>query len=285
MELIPSITGLLVGIVVGLTGMGGGALLTPILVLVLGVPPAVAVSSDLTASLCMKPVGALVHWSQGTIDRKLVRYLVSGSVPAAFAGAALFSVFEESVELWLRPLLGCALLLAASAMVFKALLANRRVSVPPTPSDLNPARTIAVGVIGGFIVGLTSVGSGSLILVLLMLLHPRLKAARLVGTDLAQAIPLVGAAAVGHLLFGQVDFGLTGSLMVGALPGTYLGARWSSRAPDRLIRPALLVVLVASGLKLLGADTTYVALASVGLAVALGVRVMVASARRAAESA
>jgi uncharacterized membrane protein YfcA len=152
-------------------------------------------------------------------------------------------------------------------------------------SPVRPMRTALVGAFGGLVVGLTSVGSGSLILVLLRLLHPGLKASRLVGTDLAQAIPLVGAAAVGHMLFGHVDFGLAGALMLGALPGVYVGARLSSRAPDRLIRPVLFVVLVASGLKLLGAATAHVAFASLSLAVVFGLRLAIGAARRTAEQA
>jgi uncharacterized membrane protein YfcA len=280
-----SVTGLLAGVVVGLTGMGGGALLTPILVLVLGVPPVVAVSSDLTASLFMKPVGAAVHWSRGTVDRSLVKYLVLGSVPAALLGAAMFSWFENDIDRWLRPLLGGALLVAAGSMAFKAALTARRGEALPAVAAVRPLRTALVGAFGGLVVGLTSVGSGSLILVLLMLLHPGLKASRLVGTDLAQAIPLVGAAAVGHMLFCHVDFGLAGALMLGALPGVYVGARLSSRASDRIIRPVLFVVLIASALKLLGAATAHVVFASLTLALVFGVRLAIGSTRRAAEQA
>lgn len=262
--------GLAVGTVVGVTGMGGGALMTPILVLLFGIPPTVAVASDLAASLFMKPIGALVHLRRGTVNGSLVKLLSLGSVPAAFAGAAIVNHVGRSstVQGALKHFLGTALLVAASATVAKAVLTARR-AVPPGASDIpiamKPGLTIAIGVIGGFIVGMTSVGSGSLVIVMLMLAYPRLTGSRLVGTDLAQAIPLVGAAALGHFVFGNVHLDLTASLLVGSIPGVYLGAHFSSRAPDGFIRPALVVVLVASALKLLGVPNAWVGVACAGI--------------------
>lgn len=257
-----SAAGLAVGAVVGLTGMGGGALMTPILVLLFGVSPAVAVASDLAASLFMKPVGAAVHLKRGTINGALVRLLCMGSIPGAFAGAALIHHIGQSagVQSSLRILLGATLLVAATATLVKAALSARR-TVPPgashVPIALKPLPTIAIGLIGGFIVGTTSVGSGSLIIVMLMLLYPRLTGSRLVGTDLAQAIPLVGAAALAHFVLGGVQLGLTASLLVGSIPGVFLGAHYSARAPDHVIRPLLVLVLVASALKLLGVSNAW----------------------------
>jgi uncharacterized membrane protein YfcA len=254
-----AVAGLSVGAIVGLTGMGGGALMTPILVLVFGIPPTVAVSSDLAASLFMKPVGALLHMRRGTVNGPLVRYLVLGSVPAAFAGSALINHLRSAagIDVVVKGLLGVALLVAASATVCKALLGGRRLG-PPGSSDVpfmvKPVPTVLIGVLGGFIVGMTSVGSGSLVIVMLMLVYPRLSGSRLVGTDLAQAIPLVGAAALGHFVFGHVQLSLTSSLLVGSIPGVALGAHFSSYAQDRFIRPLLVLVLVASALKLLGAS-------------------------------
>jgi uncharacterized membrane protein YfcA len=267
-----ALAGLAVGSVVGVTGMGGGALMTPILVLLFGIPPHIAVGSDLTASLFMKPIGAWVHLRRGTVNGALVRFLCLGSIPSAFAGAALINHLGQSsnVNGAIRSILGVALLVAATAMLLKEALASRRSGPPGTsevPIAVKPLRTVAVGVLGGFVVGMTSVGSGSLLIVMLMLLYPRLSGSRLVGTDLAQAIPLVGAAALGHVVFGDVHFGLTASLLVGSIPGVYLGARFSSRAPDRLIRPVLVVVLVASALKLLG-SSNQVAGAVIGTLVA-----------------
>ncbi|MCZ7525347.1 MAG: sulfite exporter TauE/SafE family protein [Acidimicrobiia bacterium] len=247
------LAGAIVGLTVGLTGMGGGALMTPMLVLLFGVPPLTAVSSDLVVSLVMKPVGGAIHWRRGTVRTDLARWLVVGSVPAAFAGAALVGTMEPAgVEGWLRRALGLALVASAVMMVMRARFAAARGSArAPVSSPVSPALTVGVGAIGGFVVGLTSVGSGTLVIVLLMWLYPTLTPAELVGTDLVQAVPLVGAAAFGHLLFGEVVFALTLSLLVGGIPGVYLGARMSARASQRVVRPALLAVLLTSGLKLL----------------------------------
>ena len=270
-----SVAGFIVGFIVGLTGMGGGALMTPIMVLVFGVQPLAAVSSDLMASLIMKPVGAGVHLRHGAVNRRLVAFLCIGSVPAAFCGVLILNALDtgEAFQTRLKTMLGVALLLAAASMVAKSLVDKRRGRLTVTPVDqirVRPLPTIAIGLVGGLIVGLTSVGSGSLIIVLLLLLYPVLSAKALVGTDLVQAIPLVGAATLGHLLFGDFKLGLTLTLLVGALPGVYLGAKVSTRAPDRVIRPVLILVLVVSALKLLGVSTSYLGLAVAGGAVILG---------------
>lgn len=266
--------GLGVGFVVGLTGMGGGALMTPLLVLVFGINPLTAVSSDLVASLVMKPFGAGVHVRRGTVNMGLVRWLCVGSVPCAFAGVVVLKQLGgDDLQDEIKVLLGVALLLAAVSMVVRQVIQRRRTTDAPVDGAqhlirIRPGPTILIGVIGGFIVGMTSVGSGSLMIVMLLLLYPTLSAGQLVGTDLVQAIPLVGAAALGHILFGDFELGLTTSLLVGAIPGVYFGARISSRAPDGIIRPILVVVLLISSVKLLGASDAVV----VGLfAVALGV--------------
>jgi uncharacterized protein len=250
--------GLGVGFVVGLTGMGGGALMTPLLVLVFGIDPLTAVSSDLVASLVMKPFGAGVHVRRGTVNFGLVRWLCLGSVPCAFAGVVVLKQLGgDDLQDEIKVLLGIALLLAAVSMVVRQTIQQRRSEGGPVDGAqhairLRPGPTILIGVIGGFIVGMTSVGSGSLMIVMLLLLYPTLSAGQLVGTDLVQAIPLVGAAALGHILFGDFEIGLTTSLLVGAIPGVYFGARISSRAPDGVIRPILVGVLLLSALKLLG---------------------------------
>jgi uncharacterized membrane protein YfcA len=275
-----SLAGLAVGSVVGMTGMGGGALMTPILVHLFGIPPSVAVGSDLVASLFMKPLGAAVHLKRGTVHGALVRNLVLGSVPAAFMGALTINHIGRGHDIdgLMKTLLGGALLVAAAAALLKQSLGERHVGLPPgasqVPFALKPMQTLAIGAIGGFIVGMTSVGSGSLVIVMLMLLYPRLSGSRLVGTDLVQAIPLVAAAALGHAVFGHVQLRLTASLLVGSLPGVYLGAMVSSRAPDNVIRPTIVVILVASALKLLGASNQLVLTVSaflVAVMVAIGV--------------
>jgi uncharacterized membrane protein YfcA len=194
----------------------------------------------------------------------LVRWLVIGSVPSAFAGVFVLNKLGAGTDVQdrIKVLLGCALLVAAVAMVAKAIVSaranGRRGQVSAVGSrpqtDVKRVATLLIGVAGGFIVGMTSVGSGSLMIVMLLLLYPKLSAKELVGTDLVQAIPLVGSAALSHALFGHVDLGLTGSVLVGSLPGVYIGSRVSSRAPDVVIRPALVVILLASAMKLLNAS-------------------------------
>ena len=266
-----SLAGLVVGFTVGLTGMGGGALMTPVLVLLFGVNPGTAVSSDLLTSLVMKPVGAGVHQRRGTVDWPLVRWLALGSVPAAFSGVLVLHQLGSGTRLAHRieDLLGWALIIAAVSMCAKAFLGarSRRPPESPQPVEVKRVATLLIGAAGGFIVGMTSVGSGSLMMVMLLLLYPRLTAKRLVGTDLVQAVPLIGAATVGHALFGHISLGLTGSLLIGSLPGVYLGARVSSRAPDAVIRPALIVILFGSALKLLNFSTVSVLWAVVILVV------------------
>ncbi len=259
LDLSLALAGLLVGFVVGLTGMGGGALMTPILVVVFNIQPLAAVSSDLVASFFMRPVGALVHLRQGTVNRGLVKWLVLGSVPSAFAGVLILRAIGTGrhVQDVVQIVLGIALLVAAGAIVLKALMNLRQRArgehltvTDPFAITVRPLRTVLIGALGGLVVGMTSVGSGSLIIVLLLFLYPKIRASQLVGTDLVQAIPLVGAASLGHLLFGDFRLALTISLLVGSIPGVYLGARVSSRAPARLLRRVLAFVLLASGLKL-----------------------------------
>ena len=149
--------------------------------------------------------------------------------------------------------LGVALLVVVTGLVVKPLLgARRRPGDSLIPFEVKPLPTLLIGIVGGLIVGITSVGSGSLIIIMLMMIYPRMQLSELVGTDLVQAVPLVASAALGHLLFGSFKLGLTASILIGSVPGVFIGARFSSRAPDYLIRPALMVVLLLSGLKLVG---------------------------------
>ena len=266
--------GLLVGVIVGLTGMGGGALMTPMLVFFFGADPLTAISSDLVASFVMKPAGALVHLRAKTVNVGLVKLLCAGSVPSAFVGAWLVSVQPKGEDLdnLLKTLLGLALLLAAAGLVARALFQMWQNALPLGEGRAQPSRpqvvlrpipTIVLGAVAGFIVGITSVGSGSIIIVALLLIYPGLKASALVGTDLTQAIPLVGAAALGHLLFGEFDASITASLLIGAIPGAFIGAHISSRAPGGVIRRALAVLLLASGLRLVGLSTDLVLLVAI----------------------
>jgi uncharacterized membrane protein YfcA len=250
-----SIGSLVVGLVVGMTGVGGGALMTPMLVLVFGVQPLAAVSSDIVAALVMKPIGGGVHLRRGTVKVGLVKWLMVGSLPCAFLGVLLLRKIGSGLELqaYVRTGLGYALLLASFGIIARPLLARRHHDAPPdgeVPVKILP--TVLIGALGGLIVGMTSVGSGSVMIVLLLALYPQFRLSDLVGTDLVQAIPLVASAALGHLLLGDFKLALTGSILVGGIPGVYVGARLSSRAPDGLLRPLLVIALATSALKLLG---------------------------------
>ena len=262
-----------IGIVVGLTGMGGGALMTPVLVLFFNIPPLTAVSSDLVASAVMKPVGSFVHLRRGTVHLGLVKWLCLGSIPGAFSGVLIARSLGHGQEVQeaIRVALGVALLLAAAGLIVRAYIrlvehARRRDGrAPPLPEgppsvNLRIMPTIVLGAIGGIVVGFTSVGSGSLIIIALMMLYPTLTANELVGTDLVQAVPLVASAALGHLLFGDFQLDLTTSLLLGCVPGVWVGAHLSARAPGGLVRRALAFVLLASALKLLNVSNTNAAL-------------------------
>jgi len=279
-----ALAGLFVGFIVGLTGMGGGALMTPMMILLFGVQPLAAVSSDLVASMVMKPVGGAVHLRRGTVNKELVKWLVVGSVPSAFAGVLVLRWIGdgEQTESVVKASLGVALIAAAGSMVAKALIdlrktqrlkAAARAGGEPLPEirmedvRIKKVPTLIIGILGGLVVGMTSVGSGSLMIVGLLLLYPTIRASQLVGTDLVQAVPLVASASLGHLLFGDFQLDLTASLLIGALPGVYVGARVSSSAPGGIVRRALVVVLLASGLKLLDASALTIVLVLAAVAV------------------
>lgn len=258
-----TLAGLVVGFVVGMTGMGGGALMTPILVLLFKVDPLTAVSSDIVASMIMKPIGGAVHWRRGTVNRPLVTCLAAGSIPAAFLGVLILSHLDSGAALQqhIKLSLGIALLVVTLGIVVKPFLSSRAArTTAPQPFVIKPLATIVIGILGGLVVGLTSVGSGSLMMILLLVLYPRLKLSELVGTDLVQAVPLVTSAAIGHLIFGDFKLSLSASILIGSIPGIFFGARFSSRAPDYVIRPALIVVLFSTGLKLVGAPNLVLAI-------------------------
>jgi uncharacterized protein len=250
-----------VGFLVGLTGAGGGALMTPMLILLFGIKPSTAISSDLVAAVVMRPVGAFVHLRKGTVNLHLVGWMVAGSVPMAFLGAYLLHLLgnAKSDEHTIQILLGGALLVGAAAMLLR-LAMDRRHGIARTAvvhdAAVRPVPTVLIGMVGGLIVGMTSVGSGSLMIVLLLFVYPMLGANQLVGTDLTQAVPLTVAAALGALAFGHVEFAVTTSLIIGSVPAVLVGSYLSSRAPDRYIRPAITFVILASGLKYVGVGTT-----------------------------
>jgi uncharacterized protein len=250
-----------VGFLVGLTGAGGGALMTPMLILLFSVKPSTAISSDLVAAVFMRPFGAAVHMSKKTVNFRLVGWMVAGSVPMAFLGAYLLHLLghAKTSQANIEKALGAALLVGATAMVIRYVLDRRggheRKAVVHDLT-VRPAPTVLIGMVGGLIVGMTSVGSGSLMIVMLLFLYPMLGANQLVGTDLTQAVPLTVAAALGALAFGHVEFSVTTSIIIGSIPAVIVGSFISSRAPDKYIRPAITFVIFASGLKYVGVSTT-----------------------------
>jgi hypothetical protein len=276
--------GFFVGVVVGMTGMGGGALMTPALIF-LGVGETTSViTADLTAAAVYKSGGAVVHHREGTPNLSLAKWLIIGSVPMALLGPYLvFSLTSDKDELdrILKLCIGFALLFAALTYALRLWINLRRVRLGETSDTSDPTvrilPTVLVGALGGLLVGVTSVGSGSVIMIALLMLYPGLSAAKLVGTDLVQAVPLVLAAAISNIAIHGLDWGLLIPLIIGSLPGTMIGAKIAPRVPQSYIRRGIVVVLTMSGVALLdkaqwsplgaGEDETYPLLVgAVGLA-------------------
>ncbi len=252
--------GFFVGIVVGLTGMGGGALMTPAL-LFLGVGEAAAVvTADLTAAAIYKTGGALVHRKAGSPNLKLAGWLALGSVPMALLGPYLVRWIVgpdiEALNSTLKLCIGFALIFAAATYALRLWVNLRRVRRGEHSHDDDPAirpiPTLLVGALGGLLVGITSVGSGSVIMIALLMLYPGLAAVRLVGTDLVQAVPLVLAAALSNITLHGLDWAILIPLVLGSVPGTILGSRLAPRVPQSLIRRGIVVVLTVSSVALLG---------------------------------
>jgi uncharacterized protein len=258
-----------IGIVVGLTGMGGGALMTPALIF-LGVNPTVAVANDLVAASVNKSVGAAVHWRVGRPNIRLAGLLMCASVPTAFTGAFIVKAVGdvEAQEAFLKQALGVALLFTAATYALRMYLQLRYVTggnmMRQDEPRLKPVLTVLVGAVGGLLVGITSVGSGSLIMVALLLLYPTLSAVRLVGTDLVQAVPLVLSAAISHVIVSGVDWSVLIPLIVGGSPGTFLGARLANWVSQSVIRRGIVIVLSLTGLNMLGVPPRTVGIIGAG---------------------
>ncbi len=253
-----SFAGAGVGFVVGVTGIGGGALMTPILVMLFGVAPTVAVGTDLLFASITKVFGAAMHGRHGTIDWLVVRRLALGSLPAAGLTAAFLAVYgsRKIGDGVILHALGVALLLTALGLLLKGRLQRLgrrlRTDIPVKFKSWQPGLTVAAGVIIGVLVTLTSVGAGALGTVMMIYLYPyRLTPAKIVGTDLAHALPLALVAGMGHLLIGHVDFALLGWLLLGSIPGILLGSLVSTRAPANWVARAIALVLAIIGVRLL----------------------------------
>jgi len=252
-----SVAGFGVGVMVGMTGVGGGALMTPILVLLFGVAPATAVGTDLWFAAITKMAGGAMHHGHGAVDWQVVRRLALGSLPAAAMTLAWLHVsgIGRSEQGMILQALGWVLILTAVAMLFRQSLhavgQRLRESAPNGFRRLQPILTVVAGVVLGFLVTLTSVGAGALGTVMLLYLYPfRMTPSRLVGTDIVHAIPLTLVAGAGHLAMGHVNLLLLGSLLLGSIPGVLLGAKLNAKMPQGLLRAAIAAVLLAVASKL-----------------------------------
>lgn len=257
----------LIGVVIGLTGMGGGALMTPALILV-GIPPTAAVANDLVVNAVNKVIGAGVHWRLGKPNLKIAFWLILGSVPTAYLGAWLVhAVGAADVQGLLKKAIGVTLIVASSAYFLRAFFEmSGRIRTGNNPNPpVKPVLTLLVGVIGGLMVGITSVGSGTVILMCIMLLYPSLAALRLVGTDLVQAVPLVIAAAIGHVMVTGVDWDLLVPLLIGGAVGTFVGSKFAGTVPQGLIRRGITIVLAVTATAMLGASPAVIGLVALVL--------------------
>ena len=257
-ELAINVTGFLVGTVVGITGVSGGALMTPILVLIFGLAPQIAVGTDLVFAAATKSVGVVVHGFHGTIDWNVFRRLSYGSLPAALVTVSF--LYQNNLPVMNQDLIihvvGLAIVVTSVGLLFRPtiyrLSRNPRIDESTAFNRLQGPFTVLAGAILGVMVTLTSIGAGTLGATFLVFLYPlRMKPATLVGTDIAHAIPLALVAGAGHLAIGNVDFTLLQNLLIGSIPGIILGSLISTRTPDHLIRYALAIILLLVGVKML----------------------------------
>ena len=258
--LLLSFLSMLVGIIVGLTGVGGASLITPMLIFVFQVPPAIAVSSDVLAATLMKAIGGFKHWQQQTLNLQVVKWLTFGSVPGALTGVGILSLLKQNgsinLDQILLRLIGLMILLVAllglTQVVLKIFLPQLKLPTPPQfdlTTNLGKVLTISVGAVLGFMVGLTSVSSGSLFAMVLITFF-RLDSHKLVGTDISQAGILLMFTSLGHLSLGTVDWGLVLPIWCGTVPGVLLGAKLCQLTPQKALRPVIYALLLMVSCKL-----------------------------------
>ncbi len=250
-------SGFLVGMIVGVTGVGGGSLMTPLLVLFFGVSPATAVGTDLLYAALTKTLGGWVHSKRGTVDWKVFGLLAMGSLPAAVVTIALLKYLEldeQTLRGLVTSVLSVALLGTATALLLKDAIKKLGRRKDGTFYELHhrylPAATIGTGVVVGVLVSISSIGAGVLGTVALMFLYPRMSSVKVVGTDIVHAVPLTALAGMGHMALGTVDLVLLGSLLLGSLPGIYIGSHLSAKVPEKLLRPVLATMLLVIGIKM-----------------------------------
>ena len=267
-----TVLGLLTGLLVGMTGMGGGSLMTPLLVFLFGVPPATAIGTDIAHGAAFKTVSAVQHRRMGNVRARLAGWMLLGSAPLSLVGVWLATKltdrYGDGVEDVMAQVLGAALLFGCIGLVAKSLVHTAPVEdVDWDLTNRDRAAAVLIGVFGGFIVGLTSVGSGVFFGLTLLILFP-LRAHKVVGTDIFHAAALLYVAGIGHWLAGNVDFALLGWLLLGSIPGVLIGGRLTLSIPEAVLRFALAGVLGLAGLKLLdvpGAGAIVVVGLSIGM--------------------
>jgi uncharacterized membrane protein YfcA len=257
MDWMYTLSGFLVGLIVGVTGVGGGSLMTPLLVLFFGVSPATAVGTDLLYASLTKTLGGWVHGRRGTVDWKVFGLLAMGSLPAAVITIALLKYLaldEKSLRSLVTSVLSVALLATAAALLLKNQIKKLARRKDGTVYELHhrylPGATIATGVVVGALVTVSSIGAGVLGTVALLFLYPRMPAVKVVGTDIVHAVPLTALAGMGHMALGTVDLVLLGSLLLGSLPGIWIGSHLSAKVPEHVLRPVLASMLLIIGIKM-----------------------------------
>ena len=275
MSLDLSLAGFLIGLLVGMTGMGGGSLMTPMLVLVFGFKPTVAIGTDILHGAIFKSFGAVRHRQLGHVHARLTLWMLLGSAPASLAGVALSTylkhTYGDGFEDTAQQILGVALVIGGLAFLVKAYLHSTADDSPFLLKRRDKTIAVLLGLSGGFIVGLTSVGSGTFFGLVMLIAFP-LTAAKIVGTDIFHAAALLWVAGAGHMVAGNVDFGATAWLLVGSIPGVLLGSQITVKVPDRAMRVALALVLFLSGVKLLeppGDNVIVLSVAACGLVAGL----------------
>jgi uncharacterized protein len=271
-----SLAGLLIGLLVGLTGMGGGSLMTPLLVLVFGFKPTVAIGTDIVHGAIFKSFGALQHRRLGHVHARLTGWMLLGSAPFSIVGVALAwwlkKEYGDGYEDTAKQILGVALVLCGFGFLIKTFLHTAPEDKPLLLTRRDRWIAFVTGVVGGFVVGLTSVGSGTLFGLVILIAFP-LTAAKIVGTDIFHAALLLTVAGIGHLAIGNVDLHATGWLLIGSVPGVLIGGRFTVSLPDRALRIALASTLTLAGIKLVdppGADIMVIVGASMALLAAVG---------------
>lgn len=257
MDWLYTVSGFLVGLIVGVTGVGGGSLMTPLLVLFFGVSPATAVGTDLLYASITKSLGGWVHSRNGSVDWKVVGLLSLGSFPAAVITISLLKFLaldEKTLRGLVTSVLSVALLATATVLLLKDQIKKLARRKDGTVYELHhrylPGATIATGVVVGTLVTISSIGAGVLGTVALLFLYPRMSPVRVVGTDIVHAVPLTAVAGMGHMALGTVDLVLLGSLLLGSLPGIYIGSHLSAKVPEKVLRPVLATMLLIIGLKM-----------------------------------